>query len=128
MELERAQATLKAAQLCLREHLYDSAANRAYFAAFQAAICAIESRNIQREEWSHKNVHGDFVHFFVRRQKVVSASIVSTLPKLMQLRHVADYKQPGVSQIQAERAVRLAQEFIELIAREILHASETQKF
>jgi hypothetical protein len=45
----------------------------------------------------------------------------------MQLRHVADYKQPGVSQIQAERAVRLAQEFIELIAREILHASETKE-
>jgi len=127
MDLERAQATLKAARLCLRECLFDSAANRAYFAVFQAAICALESRGIQREEWSHKSVHSDFVQLFVRRQKVVSASFVSTLPKLMQLRHIADYKQPGVSQTQAERAVRLAQELVEFTAQEVLNATEAKK-
>ena len=43
MELERVQLTLRAASLCLQEWLFDSAANRAYFAAFQAAICALGS-------------------------------------------------------------------------------------
>ena len=128
MEIERAQSALKAARLCLQERLFDSAANRAYFAVFQAAICALESRGIKREEWSHKSVHNDFVQLFVRRQKVVSASFVGSLPRLMQLRHVADYKHPGVSQTQAERAVRLAQEVVELIAKEVLNVTETKKF
>lgn len=50
MELIRAQATLKVPQLCLEHRLWDSAANRAYFAAFQAAIFTlphlIRTRNI----------------------------------------------------------------------------------
>jgi uncharacterized protein len=125
MELERAQAALRAAYMCLAQRLFDSAANRAYFAIFQAAICALESQGIKRNEWTHKGVHNDFVHIFVRRRKVVPANFVSALPNLMQLRHVADYQQPGVSQRQAERAVRMAQEFVELLTKEVLSASET---
>jgi uncharacterized protein (UPF0332 family) len=83
MELERAQAALRAAYLCLAQRLFDSAANRAYFAIFQAAICALESQGIKRNEWTHKGVHNDFVHIFVRRRKVVPANFVSALPNLM---------------------------------------------
>lgn len=54
MEWARAQGALKAAQLCLEQRLSDSAANRAYFAAFQAAICALEAQGIKRDEWTHK--------------------------------------------------------------------------
>ncbi len=127
MELERAQAALKAAKLCLEQRLFDSAANRAYFATFQAAICALESQGIKRKEWTHKGVHSDFVLLFVRRRKVVPASFVSALPSLMQLRHIGDYQQPGVSQRQAERAVLLAQEFVELLIKEVFSAPETEK-
>lgn len=124
MELERAQATLKAAQLCLREHLYDSAANRAYFAAFQAAIAALEKHGSRRNEWTHKGVHSDFIHFFVRRRKVVPSAFMGALPDLMQLRHRADYQDPGISQRQAERAVRLAEEFIGILSKEVFNAAE----
>ena len=62
MDWTRAQGALKAAQLCLEQQLSDSAANRAYFAAFQAAICALETQGIKRDEWTHKGVHSDFVH------------------------------------------------------------------
>jgi uncharacterized protein (UPF0332 family) len=122
MDLERAQATLKAAHLCLQERLLDSAANRAYFAAFQAAIRALETQGIKRDEWTHKGVHNDFVQLFVRRRKVVPASFVATLPNLMQLRHAADYQEAGVSQRQAERAVRSANEFVATLTREVFHA------
>jgi uncharacterized protein (UPF0332 family) len=40
MEPERAQASLRAAELCSTQGLLDSAVNRAHFALFQAAICA----------------------------------------------------------------------------------------
>ncbi len=127
MDLERAHGSLRAARLCLQQRLFDSAANRAYFATFQAAICALEGEGIKRDEWAHKGVHSDFVQLFVRRRKIVPASFVGTLPSLMQLRHIADYQQPGVSQRQAERAVRLAQEFVELLIKEVFDATETKR-
>lgn len=123
MELKRAQSSLKAAQLCLEQQLFDSAVSRAYFAMFQAAICALETRGIKRSEWTHKGVHSDFVQNFVRRRKVIAASFASALPTTMEIRHIADYRQPGVSQRQAERAVKLAQEFSELLMKEVFNAS-----
>lgn len=124
MDWTRAQGSLKAAQLCLEQQLSDSAVSRAYFAAFQAAICALESQGVKYKEWTHKGVHSEFVHRFVSRRKIVPASFASALPNLMRLRHIGDYRQPGVSQKQAERAVRLAQEFVELLLNEVGHAQK----
>jgi len=115
MDWTRAQGSLKAAQLCLEQQLLDSAVSRAYFAAFQAAICALESQGITHKEWTHKGVHNDFV----------PASFASALPNLMRLRHTGDYRQPGVSHRQAERAIRLTREFVELLITEVWHAQET---
>ena len=41
--------------------------------------------------------------------------------QVIQLRHMGDYQQPGVSQRQAERAVRLAREFLEILMREVFN-------
>lgn len=127
MDWTRAQGSLKAAQLCLEQQLSDSAVSRAYFAAFQAAICALETQGITRDEWTHKGVHSDFVHRFVSRRKILPASFASALPNLMRQRHIGDYRQPGVSQKQAGRAVRLAQEFVELLITEVGHAQKTSE-
>jgi uncharacterized protein (UPF0332 family) len=127
MEWTRTQGSLKAAQLCLEQQLSDSAVSRAYFAAFQAAICALETQGIKRDEWTHKGVHSDFVHRFVSRRKIVPASFASALPNLMRLRHIGDYRQPGVSQNQAVRAVRLAQDFVALLLKEVGHAQKTSE-
>jgi uncharacterized protein (UPF0332 family) len=124
MDWTRAQGSLKAAQVCLEQQLSDSAVGRAYFAAFQAAICALESQGVKHKEWTHKGVHSEFVHRFVSRRKIVPASFASALPNVMRLRHIGDYRQPGVSQKQAERAVRLAQEFVELLIKEVGHAQK----
>ena len=124
MDWTRAQGSLKAAQLCLAQQLSDSGVSRAYFAVFQAAICALESQGVTHKEWTHKGVHSEFVHRFVSRRKIVPASFASTLPNLMRLRHIGDYRQPGVSQKQAERAVRLAQDFVELLFNEVGHAQK----
>ena len=119
MDVARVQASLHAAEICLTNRLWDSAVNRAYFTLFQAAICALEQRGMRRREWTHKGVHSDFVQLFVRRRKLVPASFAGALPSVRHLRHIADYQQPGVSQVQAERAVRRAREFVTLLQREV---------
>jgi uncharacterized protein (UPF0332 family) len=81
MDLLRAQASLRAAHLCLEQQLLDGAVNRAYFAMFKVAICALESRGIKRREWTHKGVHSDFVHTFIRRRKVVPLSYAGRFPE-----------------------------------------------
>jgi uncharacterized protein (UPF0332 family) len=124
MDWTRAQRSLKAVQLCLEQQLTDSAVSCAYFAAFQTAICALESQGVKHKEWTHKGVHNEFVHRFVSRRKIVPASFASALPNLMRLRHIGDYRQPGVSKKQAERAVRLVQEFVELLINEVGHAQK----
>lgn len=123
MDLKGAQSSLQAARLCLEHQHFDSAVSRAYFAMFQAAICALETRGIKRSEWTHKGVHGDFVQNFVRRRKIVPATFAGALPAIMEIRHIADYRQPGPSQRQAERAVRLAQVFSDYLTKEVLGAS-----
>jgi uncharacterized protein (UPF0332 family) len=65
MELERDQASLRAAQLCLARGLFDSAVSRVYYALFQGVICVLESLGIRRRAWTHRGVHSDFVQLFV---------------------------------------------------------------
>ena len=127
MDAARAEASLKAAKLCLGQGLVDSAVSRAYFAMFEAAICALERRGIKRSEWTHKGVHRDFVQTFVQRRKIVPASFAGSLPALMQLRHIGDYRQPGASRRQAERAVQIAEEFLELLTKEVFNAPKSEK-
>jgi uncharacterized protein (UPF0332 family) len=109
--------------VCLEQRLFDSAASRAYFAMFQLAVCALEARGIKRSEWTHKGVHSEFVQNFVRGRKIVPASFAGSLPAIMEIRHMSDYRQPGPSQRQVERAVRLAEEFSACIMREVFGAS-----
>jgi uncharacterized protein (UPF0332 family) len=119
IELARAQASLSAAELCLANGWLDSAVSGAYYTLFQAAICALEQRGIRRRAWTHKGVHSDFVQLFMRRCKLVPASFAGALPSVLHLRHRADYRQPGVSQPQAARAVRRARECMTLWQREV---------
>jgi uncharacterized protein (UPF0332 family) len=126
MDLARARTSLQAAQLCLEHRLFDSAVNRAYFTMFQAAIAALEEQGNKRREWTHKGVHTDFVHTFIHRRKVVPLSFAKALPTVMQLRHVADYQQPGISRQEAERAVKQARQFLDVIVREVFHVSKTE--
>ncbi|MBI4490828.1 MAG: HEPN domain-containing protein [Deltaproteobacteria bacterium] len=53
MELGRAMESLKAAEVCLKENLVNSAASRAYYAMFQAAQVALETAGFTRTQWSH---------------------------------------------------------------------------
>ena len=71
MDWTRARGSLKAAQLCLEHQLYDSAVSRAYFAAFQAAICALESQGIVRKERPHKGGGSESSLYFGNKSLLV---------------------------------------------------------
>ena len=58
MLIEKALESLKAAELCFDERLFNSSASRAYYAMFQAAVVALEKigLNPKGEKWSHEGV------------------------------------------------------------------------
>jgi uncharacterized protein (UPF0332 family) len=124
MEIERAETSLRAARLCLERHFLDSAAARAYFAMFQAAIYALESQGVHRTEWSHKALHAALADVLIRRRKVLPAVLAGALPSAMEVRHSADYRQPGPGQRQVERMVTMAEHFITSI-KEVLRNAQT---
>ena len=53
MEMAKATESLRAAELCYAQGFYNSSANRAYYAMFQAAQVALETAGFMRPEWSH---------------------------------------------------------------------------
>ncbi|MGH8064195.1 MAG: HEPN domain-containing protein [Candidatus Entotheonellia bacterium] len=120
MELARAESSLKAAKACLEQRWWDSAASRAYFAMFQAAVCALEAYGIRRTEWSHRALHAALADVLIRRRKVFPAVLAGALPSAMEIRHTADYRQPAPSERQVRRVVLTAEQFMAAI-QEVLH-------
>jgi hypothetical protein len=82
---------------------------------FQAAICALEAHGVHRSDWPHKALHAALADVLIRRRKVVPAVLAAALPSAMEVRHAADYRQPGPSQRQVRRVVMQAEQFIAAI-------------
>ena len=122
MDLERALESLKAAELCLREGLVNSAASRAYYAMFQAAQSALEAQGIVRPEWSHRSLHSSFNQQLIQQKKVFPRVFRDYLTSALTVRQAADYGEGGISDKIAERQVRRAAGFVK--ATEEVIASE----
>ena len=74
MNIEKAHESLNAADLCFQNLMYNSTANRAYYAMFQAAIVALKQTGItpQGEQWSHEGVQAMFALELTRQRKITS--------------------------------------------------------
>ena len=103
----------------LTNRRYNASANRAYYAAFQAAIVALLREGIKPPgpQWGHAFVQAQFAGQLVTRRKAYPSSLRDTLPRLEELRERADYGLSHVSQTQAHRAVRRAQELVDAVDR-----------
>jgi uncharacterized protein (UPF0332 family) len=101
----------------LTNRRYNASANRAYYAAFHAGIVALMREGIRPSgpQWGHGFVQAQFAGELVTRRKAYPAGLRDALPRLAELRERADYGLTHVSQVQAQRALRRAQEFIEAI-------------
>jgi uncharacterized protein (UPF0332 family) len=91
---------------------YNNAANRAYYACYQAAIAALMSAGLSRSRWDHDYVQAQFAGQLIARRKVYPSELRSVLSDLSQLRVQADYEQRTVGRSVAERALREARRFL----------------
>jgi uncharacterized protein (UPF0332 family) len=121
--LAKAKESLASARADVRARRYNSAANRGYYAAFQAAVAALIQAGIRPEndDWSHRFVMSQFSGKLIRRRKLLPARLRSTLQELFDRRVTADYRAESVSARHArgasERAVRLVAEVSEALGR-----------
>lgn len=117
MQIEKAQESLRAAELCFNERLYNSTANRAYYAMFQAGVVALARAGIEpdSEEWSHKGLQTTLANQLIHRRKLLPRKIAQALPKAMGLRNLADYREQSVSKKDAYEVLQLATEFLRLV-------------
>lgn len=108
----RAMESLKAAELCLNASLVNSAANRAYYAMFQAAQAALEDTGLVRSEWTHRGLHSTFNRDLITQRKLYPRVLRDYLTSALAVRQAADYGEAGVSAKIARRQVRRAAQFV----------------
>ena len=113
--LAKAHENLQAAQICFDHGLYNACANRTYYASLQAAIAALEHKNIRREKIDHKCIQADFSEKLITRQKVYPAKFESYLPDMQMVRNIADYTDTHVSKRQAHLWLTRAKELIDMV-------------
>jgi uncharacterized protein (UPF0332 family) len=123
VDIERAQESLKAAQLCMQEGLVNSAASRAYYAIFQAAQIAMAVAGSPRDEWSHSGLQAAFVRELIHQRKIYPAVFRDYLSSGLRMRHVADYGREGVSRKTAQRLVHRAASFVAAVEEKVHHES-----
>jgi len=95
--LNKAKENLTAAQVCFDNGLFNACANRAYYAALQAAIAALAHRGIKRDKIDHGQVQADFSRELINRRKIYPSKFKSYLPDIQFVRNQADYSGENVS-------------------------------
>ncbi len=116
--------SLKAAEVCLKENLVNSAASRAYYAMFQAAQVALETAGFTRTQWSHPGLQAAFATELIYRHKMYPAAFRDYLSSALRVRHAADYSQAGgVSSKIAQRLVRRAASFVSAVEEAVHHGT-----
>jgi uncharacterized protein len=115
--LTKSQENLRAAKLLLDDESYNASANRAYYAAFQAAVAALASEGIEKrgEKISHEWVQSQFSGMLIHRKKLYPATVKSLLLELQKVRDAADYEVVMIDRIRAERQYKKSTEFVLVI-------------
>jgi uncharacterized protein (UPF0332 family) len=115
----KAQASLNAAQICFDNELYDSCANRTYYAVLQAAIAALADKGVKRAKADHKQIQADFSEKLIKRQKIYPAKLRSYLMDMQGVRNQADYTSENISKNLAFQQIVKAKEMISAIGKEL---------
>jgi uncharacterized protein (UPF0332 family) len=113
--LERAETSIRAAKDLLAKDYYDFTASRAYYAAFYAATAVLLCEEL--EFGKHSGVIAFIHREFVKTGKL-DKKYGQDLNWLFELRGVGDYGATiHVSQQDAEKAIKVAEEFLEAIEK-----------
>lgn len=88
---------------------YNNVANRAYYAAFQAAIAALDLAGVRpsrgRGSWDHGFVQAQFAGLLIYRRKHYPSDLRDVLRMTLKLRQQGDYEMTPVTATQAQRAL-----------------------
>lgn len=116
----KAWNSLAGAESELSQGRRDNAANRCYYACFQAAIGALIREKIRPSgtNWSHEFVQAQFVGQLINRRKLYPPELRQVLRESQILRTLADYSEGSVSSRDAARVMRSARHFVTTIQGE----------
>ena len=121
--LGKAEQSLRGAESEFANQRYDNAANRAYYACFQAAIAAlldIGALTLARGNApSHAFVQAAFARELIHRRKIVPAELASALLDLLFLRQQADYTTIPLNDVRVKRMLDKARGFVAVVRRRI---------
>ena len=121
MQIDKAKESLQAAEYCYEHELYNSTANRAYYAMFQAAIVAMEVNGVKAvgARWSHARVQSTFAQKLIRQHKAYPRTLARMLYDSLIIRNEADYENINISKRQANKVLRWARNFVQQIERSV---------
>jgi len=117
--LAKARESLASAESDLRARRFNSAANRAYYAAFQAAVGILISEGVKppKGSWEHRFVHSQFSGKLITRRKLFSERFGGVLKALLETRLAADYRPAPVGRRHAVSALRDAEALVDAIRK-----------
>ncbi len=120
--LAKAEQCLAGAALAVAHGQYNNAANRAYYAAFQAAIAALGTAGIQpptARYWSHDFVLREYCSLLARQGGDYAPSSGATFKALQDERLKADYEVELIGRASGERALALARQFVDAVRQRL---------
>lgn len=117
--MDKARENLAAAEICFENNLFNASANRAYYAGFHAAVCALATRGIKRDKLDHKWVQSEFSGRLVKRRKIYPAKAKAYLMRMQTVRNDADYKSRPISRKKAQGQLARARDMLALIRKEL---------
>jgi uncharacterized protein (UPF0332 family) len=114
----RAKENLAVAEVAFAAGQYNACANRAYYAAFHAAIAALmhfgHPPNID-----HAPVRADFSKYLINERKVFPSKMTNELKEIMNIRGKADYSEAGIGKQLATAQLKRATIFVHLVLQKI---------
>ena len=117
--MKKARNNLNAARLCLDNGFLNASANRAYYAAFHAAVAILTHKGFRKNRIDHEWAQAQFNAKLIREKKVFPGKIKSYLSDMQAVRNIADYREINVGKKAADRQVGKAAEMVKLIGEEI---------
>jgi uncharacterized protein (UPF0332 family) len=124
--LDKARESVAGARAEYEAGRYNNAANRSYYAVFQAAIHALQMEGIKLPgggtNWSHAFVDAQFSGILINRRHRYDGSLRTVLTENRRLREDADYITASVNTVRASRALQRA----ERLVRAVVQREETR--
>jgi uncharacterized protein (UPF0332 family) len=119
--LEKARESVAGARAEYEAGRYNNAANRSYYAVFQAAIYALQMEGISLPgggtDWGHGFVDSQFSGLLVYRRHRYESSLRNVLTENRKLREDADYTTGSVNAVRATRALQRAERLVRAVAQ-----------